>query len=304
MKKKIISLMMACILMTGLFACGSTNQSQTPESVSEKATESQAKESSDKTGKAETKQQEAETNAGPEIINVSLIQDGKSFEIWNSLVEPLKEEGIELKLNVYYDSEQLAFIMQNDSFDDLIVSYTDPEGYSPIGYTAFPALNLYSTKYSSVEEIIGANAFVGVPFLGSPNGVTVHALKVLGAMGLITFKDDSSANLLEAEREENVPMRAVFDVNFPDPEALKHYDTFVAFGYNEAYEPIFTDPYIDDESEWEKLYCPTEYTKDQAKLDTYEKVLKAYHSEAVKELMTGSQYVPAGWDRDLISQYR
>ena len=274
MKKKIISLMTACILMTGLFACGSTNQSQTPESVSEKATESQAKESSDKTGKAETKQQEAETNAGPEIINVSLIQDGKSFEIWNSLVEPLKEEGIELKLNVYYDSEQLAFIMQNDSFDDLIVSYTDPEGYSPIGYTAFPALNLYSTKYSSVEEIIGANAFVGVPFLGSPNGVTVHALKVLGAMGLITFKDE------------------------------KDYDTFVAFGYNEAYEPIFTDPYIDDESEWEKLYCPTEYTKDQAKLDTYEKVLKAYHSEAVKELMTGSQYVPAGWDRDLISQYR
>lgn len=309
MKKKIIALMLAGILMTGLVACGNADQSKPSETGSEEKAEAQSEETETEETSAETEEEEAQeagTDAGPEVINVCMLMEPESVMIWKSLEDPLKEEGINLNLSFHDDPQTMeSLIAAGGSFYyfDLVVSSTDIEGYSPIAYTTVSPLDLYSTKYSSAEEVVAAKANVGVPALSMPNGVTLHSLKVLSALGLITVKDESSTNLLEAEREENVHMRGYGD-NFPNQEAQEEFDTFLAFRYNEDYEPIVTDPCMNDESEWEKIYCPTEYTKDPAKLDAFEKVIKAYQSEAVKEQMKETKFVPVGWDQDLISQYK
>ena len=309
MKKKILVLIMAGVLMTGLTACGNADQSKPSETVTEEAAEAQTEESKTENATAETSEEEANDQKAETKVNIIMVLDGESVEIWNGLIDPLKEEGIDLITQFEYDWKSMDSILKEDFFPfDLVVSSTDIEGYSPIGYLASTPLNLYSTKYSSAEEIIAANANVGAPLLTLGSEPSIHMTKVLDSMGFITLKNESSepisdAEKVYAEKEENVHFQG-FDGNFPEEGDLEYFDTFLAFGSNEAYEPIATDPFIDDETAWVKLYCRTEHTKDPEKLDAYEKVLKAYQSDAVKELMNGTGYVPVGWDQDLISQYR
>ena len=264
-KKKIIAMIMVCVLMAGLVACGKADNSQTSKPAAEEKVE-EAKEEAQETSNEkteevseekaeETAEKEAGKPAEPVEVMVCLPEDmamGTTFEIWNSLIEPLKAEGIELQTFMYTDQQVLKSVMDM-GLATLVVAYKEPEDTSIIAYTLCIPYSLYSEKYSTTEEMADAKAFVG-----------------------FVRNDDW----------------------------VDYFDVVLGYGYTEAREPIFTDPNNDNEEYWQKLYCRTEDTQDPGKMDAYEKVVKAFQSENVREILKNTMFTPAGWDQDLISQYR
>ena len=148
-KKNIIALILVCILMTGLISCGKTDNSQTSKPAAEEKAEEakeEAKEEAQETSdekeeasdeKAKTSDEKAEETAGKETgkpavpaeVLICLPEDrvmGTSFEIWNSLIEPLRAEGIELQTQMYSDQQMLKAFMEMN-LPTLVVSYEEPE---------------------------------------------------------------------------------------------------------------------------------------------------------------------------------
>jgi len=309
-KKNIIAMIMICILMAGLIACGKADNSQTSkpaaEEKAEKTEESkeEAQETSDE--KAEAPDEKPEETAGesaePVEVMVCLPQDaamGTTFEIWNSLMEPLKAEGIELQNQMYTDQQSLEAFM-GIGLPTLVVAYEEPEDASAIAYTLSIPYNLYSEKYSTPEELADAKAYVGLP---GDFRYNMRLQAFLEAAGLLTLKNGPSPELEQGDYEAHFETYA-FDGNVQNDDWMDYYDAVLGFGYTEAREPIFTDPDNDNEEYWQKLYCRTEDTQDPERLAAYEKVVKAFQSENVREILKKTIFAPAGWDQDLISQYR
>ena len=321
-KKNIIALILVCILMTGLISCGKTDNSQTSKpAAGEKAEEAkeEAKEEAQETSdekeeasdeKAKTSDEKAEETAGKETgkpavpaeVLICLPEDrvmGTSFEIWNSLIEPLRAEGIELQTQMYSDQQMLKAFMEMN-LPTLVVSYEEPEDASIIAYTLCIPYNLYSEKYSTTKEMADAKAYVGLP---GDFRYSMRLQAFLEAAGLLTLKNGPSPELEQGDYEAHFETYA-FDGNVQNDDWMDYFDAVVGFGYTEAHEPIFTDPNNDNEEYWQRLYCRTEDTQDPEKLDAYEKIVKAFQSENVREILKETIFTPAGWDQDLISRYR
>ena len=315
-KKNIIALIMVCVLMAGLVACGKADDSQTSKPAAEEKVEEakeEAKEEAQETSnekteevseekEEETAEKEAGKPAEPVEVMVCLPEDmamGTTFEIWNSLIEPLKAEGIELQTFMYTDQQVLKSVMDM-GLATLVVAYKEPEDTSIIAYTLCIPYSLYSEKYSTTEEMADAKAVVGLPY---DFRYDVRLQVFLEAAGLLTLNNGPSPELEQGDYEAHFETYA-FDGNVQNDDWMDYFDAVVGFGYTEAHEPIFTDPNNDNEEYWQKLYCRTEDTQDPGKMDAYEKVVKAFQSENVREILKNTMFTPAGWDQDLISQYR
>lgn len=315
-KKNIIALIMVCVLMAGLVACGKADNSQTSKPAAEEKVEEakeEAKEEAQETSdekteevseeKAEeTAEKEAGKPAEPVEVMVCLPEDmamGTTFEIWNSLIEPLKAEGIELQTFMYTDQQVLKSVMDM-GLATLVVAYKEPEDTSIIAYTLCIPYSLYSEKYSTTEEMADAKAVVGLPY---DFRYDVRLQVFLEAAGLLTLNNGPSPELEQGDYEAHFESYA-FDGNVRNDDWVDYFDVVLGYGYTEAREPIFTDPNNDNEEYWQKLYCRTEDTQDPGKMDAYEKVVKAFQSENVREILKNTMFTPAGWDQDLISQYR
>ena len=315
-KKNIIALILICVLMTGVISCGKADNSQTAEPAAKETVEEvkeEAKEEAQETSEEkaeEVSEEKAEETAGKETgkpeepgeVLICLPEDrvmGTSFEIWNSLIEPLREEGIELQTQMYSDQQMLKSFMEMN-LPTLVVSYEEPEDAGIIAYTLCIPYNLYSEEYSTPEELAEANAFVGLP---DDFRYNMRLQILLEAAGLLTLKNGPSPELEQGDYEAHFETY-VFDGDIQNNKWAEYFDAVVGYGYAEAYQPIFTDPNNDNEEYWQKLYCRTEDTQDPEKLDVYEKVVKAFQSENVREILKETIFTPAGWDQDLISQYR
>ena len=311
-KKNLIALIMVCVLISGLIACGKADTSQTAKPAAEETVEEEDKEDAQETSdeKAEASEEKSEETAGKETgesaepveVIVLLPQDGaasSSMRIWESLKEPLKAEGVELQITLYYDQAIVNSFMEMDSAT-LVVAYEEPENTSVIANTLCIPYNLYSEKYSTPEELADANAVVGLP---DDFGYNMRLQAVLEAAGLLTLKNGPSPELEQGDYEAHFQVER-FDGYMQNNDWAGYCDAVVGFGYSESYEPIFTDPNIDNEEYWQKLYCRTKDTQDPERLDAYEKVVKAFQSESVREILKETIFIPAGWDQDLISRFR
>ena len=319
-KKNLIALIMVCILIAGLVACGKADNSQTSKPAAEgkaeevkeeaekeaqEASDSEAKASDEKTENSKEKAEEAagketEKPAKPVYVMICIPINEASSMIWNNLIEPLKEEGIELNTLMYYDYSDLKNFMETGQVD-LMVGYEGLEDTSVIAYTLCTPYNIYSDKYSTVEELADANATVAVPGNFRYNE---RAQEVLEAAGLVTLSNGTSPELEQEDYDSQVQFGG-FSGDVTDELWTEYFDAVVSYGTSKDREPIFTDPAIKNgDKYWQKMYCRTEDTQDPEKLDAYEKVVKAYQSEAVSEMLKENGSVPVGWDQDLISQYR
>ena len=319
-KKNLIALIMVCILIAGLVACGKADNSQTSKPAAEgkaeevkeeaekeaqEASDSEAKASDEKAENSKEKAEEAvgketEKPAKPVYVMICIPLNEASSMIWNNLIEPLKEEGLELNTLMYYDYSDLKNFMETGQVD-LMVGYEGLEDTSVIAYTLCTPYNIYSDKYSTVEELADANATVAVPGNFRYNE---RAQEVLEAAGLVTLSNGTSPELEQEDYDSQVQFGG-FSGDVTDELWTEYFDAVVSYGTSKDREPIFTDPAIKNgDKYWQKMYCRTEDTQDPEKLDAYEKVVKAYQSEAVSEMLKENGSVPVGWDQDLISQYR
>ncbi|NLM35805.1 MAG: MetQ/NlpA family ABC transporter substrate-binding protein [Clostridiales bacterium] len=241
------------------------------------------------------------------VVKVGVV--GESNEMWDPVIEELAKEGIEIKLISFTDYSTPNRAL-NDGETDLNAfqhhAYLNEEiknnGYKiqAIGDTFISAMNIYSNKVSSVDEI-GEGAKIAVPNDATNEG---RALKVLEAAGLIKLKEDagdSPDKTAIVENKLNIELVEVDAANvyslLPDvTAAVINCNYALDNGLNPGKDAIFQDDV--------KIYSGKNYVNliaartEDADNEIYKKIVKAYQSEAVKEVFADTfkgAYIPA-WD--------
>ena len=259
----------------------------------------------------------AKTENSAEATTVKIGVVGSIYEdLWKPAQEALKDEGINLEIVQFSDYVTPNNALNSgeidlNSFQHHIYLNTELEQYGdaiePVGYTFIIPPNLYSHKVSDVSGIKDGDV------IAIPDDVTNggRALKVLAAAGLITLKSDAGFNPTVDDIES-------YKVNFEIKElkantipsvlddvtaAIVNGNYALDFGLKTE-EAIYKDSVLDEEAYWNLIAARTADLQDQAKLDAYRKVVKAFQSEATEKVFNetfGGYFIKVGWDQDLLA---
>jgi len=238
-------------------------------------------------------------------------------ELWKPAQEQLKSEGIELEIVQFSDYATPNNALNSgeidlNAFQHQIYLDTEVESYGydvqSIGYTFIIPLNLYSNKVSSVEEIKDGD------IVAIPNDVTNggRALKVLEAAGLITLKADATNSPTKDDIESyNVKIEIKELAANTIPSALPDVTAAIVNGNYaldfglKTEEAIYKDSVLEDSIYWNLIAARTSDLSDPTKVETYEKVVEAFQTEATEKVFTdnyGGYFIKVGWDENLLQK--
>lgn len=229
-------------------------------------------------------------------------------DIWNTIAEELKEEGIKIEL-VQFSDFSLPNQALNSGDIDLNAfqhhayfnSDVKSNGYdiTAIGDTFIIAMNIYSNKVKDIKELKDGDK-VAVPNDASNEG---RALKVLESAGIITIKESAGNNPEITDIEKyNVKIELV-EANAADlctllPDvaaAVINGNYALDFGIDPAKDAIFTETEYADDS----YFCLIAARSDEADKEVYKKIVKAFQSESTKKIFKDEFkgfFVPA-WEQ-------
>lgn len=257
-------------------------------------------------------------STGSEPVTIKLGVVGGIYEdLWTPAQETLKGENINLEFVQFSDYVTPNNALANNeidlnAFQHRIYLQSEVESYGyeieTIGNTFIIPLNIYSDKVSSVEELKDGDV-VAIPDDLTNGG---RALKVLEAAGLITLDagagfsptmDDVTAYNTAIEIEElkaNVIPSVLPDV----AAAVVNGNYALDFGLKTE-EAIYKDSVLDVEEYWCLVAARSADLSDPAKVETYQKVVKAFQSEATEKVFNedyGGYFIAVGWDQDLLAK--
>ena len=257
-------------------------------------------------------------SAASEPVTIQLGVVGGIYEdLWTPAQEALKAENINLEFVQFSDYVTPNNALANgeidlNAFQHRIYLQSEVESYGyeieTIGNTFIIPLNIYSDKVSSVEELKDGDV-VAIPDDLTNGG---RALKVLEAAGLIALDagagfsptvDDITAYHTAIEIEElkaNVIPSVLPDV----AAAVVNGNYALDFGLKTE-EAIYKDSVLDVEEYWNLIAARTADLGDSAKVETYQKVVRAFQSEATEKVFNedyGGYFIAVGWDQDLLAQ--
>lgn len=248
-----------------------------------------------------------ENDKDKNVVKVGVV--GESNEMWEPVIKELAKEGIEIKLISFTDYTTPNRAL-NDGETDLNAfqhyAYLNEEvknnGYKieSIGDTFISAMNIYSNKVSKVSDI-GEGSKIAVPNDATNEG---RALKVLEAAGLIKLKPEAGDSPEKSDIIENKLNLELVEVDaanvyslLPDvTAAVINCNYALDNGLNPGKDAIFQDDV--------KIYSGKNYVNliavrtEDANNDTYKKIVKAYQSQAVKDVFADKfkgAYIPA-WE--------
>ena len=272
----------------------------------------------------------------PAVIRVGFFETPVNDGLWERLKEPLAARNIELEifhapvgtpiLSTFSDESLhidlcIGYSMESLSEGMLTSEYADK--ICPVGYTYLEPMNLYAWDHQSLADLPD-HAVIALP-----NRQLARALSILESAGLITVKD--TGTVLEttdlqnqeklqayiAERIAENPKNLTFetyDLYFFDQFAVTLNDGIDAAVLNKRHadqyrerilKELFEDP-LTYEPAIPVILAHTEDTKDPEKLDLIEIVVETYQSQITADYLSSIRLIskPAGWDIDLIAQYR
>ncbi|WP_324823031.1 MetQ/NlpA family ABC transporter substrate-binding protein [Sinanaerobacter sp. ZZT-01] len=227
------------------------------------------------------------------IVKVGVV--GESNEMWEPVIAELEKEGIKIELVSFTD-----YPIPNSALDtgdiDLNAfqhyAYLNEEiknnGYkiTAIGDTFISAMNIYSDSISDVKEIKEGSK-IAVPNDATNEG---RALKVLEAAGLIQLDQSAGDSPEVSDITENPLKLELVEVDaanvyslLPDVAAgVINCNYALDSGLNPGEDAIFSDNVA--------FYSGKDYVNliaartEDAENEIYQKIVKAYQSEAVKEV--------------------
>ena len=230
---------------------------------------------------------------GKTIVKIGVV--GESNEMWTPVIEALAKEDIEIKLVSFTDYATPNAALNSGEVDLNAFqhfAYFDKEvenyGYklTAIGDTFISTMNIYSNKVKSIDEVKAGDK-VAVPNDATNEG---RALKVLEAAGLIELDEKAgdspeisniTANPLNLELVE-VDAANVYAL-LPDVAiAVINCNYALDNGLNPGKDAIFQDGV--------SIYSGKTYVNliaaktEDVNNEIYLKIVKAYQSEAVKEV--------------------
>lgn len=278
--KKILSVLTALLVAAAVTACGSSQ-----------------------TDNAGTGNKEETTTT----VKVGVV--GESNEMWDPVIEEMKKEGINIELISFTDYGTPNRALDNGETDlnafqhyAYLNGEVKSHGYdiTSIGDTFISAMNIYSDKVSTVNEI-GQGGKIAVPNDATNEG---RALKIVEAAGLIEI-DPEAGDSPELKDIVSNPLNLEFvEVDagnvyalLPDvTAAVINCNYALDFGLNPGKDAIFQDSvsFYYGKSYVNLIAARTE-DKDN---EVYKKIVKAYQSDAVKEVYDTTfkgSYLPA-WE--------
>lgn len=301
-KKGIIALALTAALAVGALAgCGSSAAKETTGST-EAATETAA---ASETAGSETAGSETAASGETRVVKLGLT--GVIYEdIWNPIKEELAKEGIDLEYVQFSDyslpNEALnAGEIDMNAFQHHAYFNNDVEknGYkiTPIADTFIIAMNLYSDKVKSVDEIKDGDV-IAIPDDASNGG---RALKVLASAGLITLKSDAGSNPTVADIDTYNVKIEIKEMGAADiPSVLPDVTAAVVNGnyaLDYGIDPstaIFEEKDYDDDS----YFCLIAVRSDEADDAVYKRIVELFQSDATKKIFQdefNGYFVPA-WE--------
>lgn len=301
-KKGIIALAVIAVLALGaLTGCGNTTAEETTGSTDAAAETTKASET------AGSEAAGSETAVSGETRVVKLGLTGVIYEdIWNPIKEELAKEGIDLEYVQFSDyslpNEALnAGEIDINAFQHHAYFNNDVEknGYdiTPIADTFIIAMNLYSDKVKSVDEIKDGDV-IAIPDDASNGG---RALKVLASAGLITLKEEAGANPTVADIDTYNVKIEIKEMGAADiPSVLPDVTAAVVNGnyaLDYGIDPstaIFEEKDYDDDS----YFCLMAVRSSDADDAVYKRIVELFQSETTKQIFQdefNGYFVPA-WE--------
>ena len=301
-KKGIIALALTAALALGaLTGCGSSAAKETTGSTGAAAETTTASETADSEAAG------SETAASGETRVVKLGLTGVIYEdIWNPIKEELAKEGIDLKYVQFSDyslpNEALnAGEIDINAFQHHAYFNNDVEknGYdiTPIADTFIIAMNLYSDKVKSVDEIKDGDV-IAIPDDASNGG---RALKVLANAGLITLKAEAGSNPTVADIDTYNVQIEIKEMGAADIPSVLPDVTAAVINGNYALDygidpttAIYEETEYDDDS----YFCLMAVRSSDADDAVYKRIVELFQSETTKQIFQdefNGYFVPA-WE--------
>lgn len=237
-------------------------------------------------------------------------------DLWQPAIEELAKEGITVE-TVQFSDFSLPNNALNSGDIDLnafqhqiyLDNEVEQQGYKiqSIGYTFIIPLNIYSHKVKAISDIKDGDV-VAIPDDVTNGG---RAIKVLAAAGLITLKQDAGFNptlddietyntkITIKELKANTIPSVLDDVT----AAVVNGNYALDFGLKTD-EAIYKDSVLDEAKYWNLIAARTEDLQDKDKVAVYQKVVKAFQSDATEKVFNdtfGGYFIKVGWDQDLLA---
>ncbi len=237
-------------------------------------------------------------------------------DLWKPAQESLKAEGIDLEIVQFSDYATPNNALNSGDIDlnafqhqIYLDNEVEQQGYKiqSIGYTFIIPLNIYSHKVKAISDIKDGDV-VAIPDDVTNGG---RAIKVLAAAGLITLKEDAGFNptlediktyntkITIKELKANTIPSVLDDVT----AAVVNGNYALDFGLKTE-EAIYKDSVLDEEKYWNLIAARTEDLQDKDKVAVYQKVIKAFQSDATEKVFNdtfGGYFIKVGWDQDLLA---
>lgn len=301
-KKSFIALALTAALALGaLTGCGSTTAKETTGSTDAAAETAKASET------AGSEAAGSETAVSGETRVVKLGLTGVIYEdIWNPIKEELAKEGIDLEYVQFSDyslpNEALnAGEIDINAFQHHAYFNNDVEknGYdiTPIADTFIIAMNLYSDKIKSVDEIKDGDV-IAIPDDASNGG---RALTVLANAGLITLKAEAGSNPTVADIDTYNVQIEIKEMGAADISSVLPDVTAAVVNGNYALDygidpstAIFEEKDYDDDS----YFCLMAVRSSDADDAVYKRIVELFQSETTKQIFQdefNGYFVPA-WE--------
>ncbi len=323
------------------------NQSESTGQAESESTEKNVSESTKRDETTEAKDPNESTGTSSleplqETVHVKAgMFDTNKFqkEIWENLIPSLKVLNIELEVVPFKAEEGVSVydrLLDEALQYDFILGGTVKQFYGssesggqyydticPVWYTYALPVNIYSSKYSALDELPDGTEIYILSDTAS------HALKVLESTGLITLKgelpvfnawlseNDAQAYLTDIilENLKHISVQianATVIRNFGFPPD-KEYDAVVLDGqlgqmYKMNYgrtRMLFEDP-LTDEDYIPAIYARKDAVNDPERRKVIECVMTVYQSQVTIDYMNkiGLANKPAGWGINILDKYR
>ena len=259
----------------------------------------------------------ASGSGATESTTVKLGVVGSIYEdLWKPAQDSLKKEGVDLEIVQFSDYATPNNALNSGDIDlnafqhqIYLDNELEQQGYKiqSIGYTFIIPLNIYSHKVKAISEIKDGDV-VAIPDDVTNGG---RAIKVLAAAGLITLKKDAGFNptlddietyntkITIKELKANTIPSVLDDVT----AAVVNGNYALDFGLKTD-EAIYKDSVLDEEKYWNLIAARTEDLQDKDKVAVYQKVVKAFQSDATEKVFNdtfGGYFIKVGWDQDLLA---
>ena len=241
------------------------------------------------------------------VVRVGTMAKSESEQArWDKVEEILKKEGVTLKFSEFTDYSQPNVALNNGDIDiNAFQHYNFLDNWNadhktdlvPIAETYFTAFRVYSgteggkNKYKDIKEL-PEGATIAIPNDAVNESRALNLLQSAGLIKLSVGANDKAKLTDVSENSKNLNIREVdaaqTAANLDSVDAAIINNDFVTEAGIDPKTAIYVEPASKSTNQWYNLLVAQKGWEKSDKADAIKKVIKAYHTDEVKEVIKKS----------------